>query len=127
GDMAIRRKRRVKREPVLDTIGSLFHLRLSEADRAGGAPGRAGGNGGAKSEARAKRKRRRWLPQIRVRRLAYWSMVLGLWGILALGVLFIVFSLRLPAWQELVVPQRPPSISIVGLDGHAIATRGEMG
>src|SRR5690606_14214867 len=33
----------------------------------------------------------------------------------------------LPAWQELVLPQRPPSITIVGLDGHAIATRGEMG
>jgi penicillin-binding protein 1A len=125
--MAIRRKRRVRREPVLDTIGSLFHLRMSEADRAGGAPERA--NGGAKSEkpARAKRKRRRWLPPIRVKRLAYWCAVLGLWGVLALASLFIVFSLRLPAWQDLVVPQRPPSITIVGLDGHAIATRGEMG
>jgi len=127
--MALRRKRRIKREPVLDTIGSLFHLRLSEADRAGGAPERASGKGGAKSEkpARAKKKRRRWLPHIRVKRLAYWCVVLGLWGVLALASLFIVFSLRLPAWQDLVVPQRPPSISIVGLDGHAIATRGEMG
>ena len=29
-------RRRTRREPVLDTIGSLFHLRLSPGDRAGG-------------------------------------------------------------------------------------------
>ena len=55
GDMALRRKRRVKREPVLDTIGSLFHLRLSESDRPGGAPERASGSKGEKS-ARATKK-----------------------------------------------------------------------
>ncbi|HEX5779643.1 MAG TPA: transglycosylase domain-containing protein [Xanthobacteraceae bacterium] len=124
--MALRRKRRVKREPVLDTIGSLFHLRLSESDRPGGAPERASGSKSEKP-ARAKKKRRRWLPKIRVKRLAYWCVVLGIWGTLAVAGLFAWHSMRLPAMQDLVLPQRPPSISIVGLDGHAIATRGEMG
>jgi penicillin-binding protein 1A len=128
--MAIRRKRRVRREPVLDTIGSLFHLRLTESDRAGGPSERAfARDGGSKSEkpARAKKKRRRWLPHINVKRLAYWCVVLGIWCVLALGGLFIWHSMRLPALHELVIPKRPPSISIVGLDGHTIATRGEMG
>jgi penicillin-binding protein 1A len=128
GDMATRRKRRVRREPVLDTIGSLFHLRLTESDRAGGPSERASA-GDSKSEkpARAKRKRRRWLPHINLKRLAYWCVVLGIWCVLALAGLFIFISMRLPAWQELAVPRRPPAVSIVGLDGHAIATRGEMG
>jgi penicillin-binding protein 1A len=134
--MLLRRKRRERREPVLDTIGSLFHLRLSPGDRAGGSPdsarARAGGNGAAKNEKRekhrrARRNRRRWLPQIRLRRVAYWSFVLAIWGVLGLAGLFVVHSMRLPSLQSLVLPQRPPAVSIVGLDGQAIATRGEMG
>ena len=131
--MALRRKRRERREPVLDTIGSLFHLRLTPGDRAGGssdsAKPKANGNGGGKSKksARARGKYRRWLPRVRLRRLAYWCIVLAIWGVLGLTALFLAHSMRLPSLQSLVVPPRPPAVSIVGLDGHAIATRGETG
>jgi penicillin-binding protein 1A len=127
------RRRRERREPVLDTIGSLFNLRLSSADRAGGAPesgkSRGAGNGGGKKSgsARGRRKRRRWLRRIRVRRLAYWGAVLTVWGALALAGFFALYSLRLPSIQSLVLPQRPPAVTILGLDGKTIATRGELG
>ena len=129
--MALRRKRRERREPVLDTIGSLFHLRLTPGDRAGGssdsARPKADGAGRGEKSSRLRRKRGRWLPHIRARRLAYWCFVLAIWGTVAIAALFVVHSLRLPSLQSLVLPQRPPAVSIVGLDGQAIATRGEMG
>jgi penicillin-binding protein 1A len=126
-------RRRKRREPVLDTIGSLFHLRLSPGDRAGGPPeskprsgeGEASPKGG-KSK-RARRKRRRFRLRLDARRLAYWMFVLSIWGVLSLVALFIVVSLRLPPLQSLVVPQRPPSVTILGVDGKPFATRGDMG
>jgi penicillin-binding protein 1A len=127
------RRQRERREPVLDTIGSLFHLRLSPGDRAGGPPPskpRAAGGGAAPKNgksARARRKRRRWRFRFNPRRFAYWLFVLGIWGVLGIATLFIVVSLRLPSLQTLVVPQRPPSVTILGTDGKALATRGEMG
>lgn len=133
----IGRKRRERREPVLDTIGSLFHLRLSPGDRAGGAPQsarpRQAANGGSPKHGRngngksPRRKRRRWWRRIRVRRVAYWMMVLAIWGVVALGALFAVVSMRLPSLQTLVLPQRPPAVTILGADGKPLATRGEMG
>src|SRR5690348_15837726 len=60
-------------------------------------------------------------------RLAYWSLVLGLWGLNgALGMMGWVAA-HLPPIQSLEVPKRPPSIQIVGLNGRVLATRGEMG
>ena len=127
------RRRRERREPVLDTIGSLFHLRLAPGDRAGGPPEskpRAGSNGAARKNGKSgkkRRKRRRWRFHFNPRRLAYWVFVLAIWGVLGLVALFIVVSLRLPPLQTLVVPQRPPSVTILGFDGKPLATRGEMG
>src|SRR5581483_6385288 len=62
-----------------------------------------------------------------VARLAYWSLVLGLWGFIGgLGLMGWVAA-HLPPIQSLEVPKRPPSIQIVGLNGRVLATRGEMG
>ena len=62
-----------------------------------------------------------------LRRMAYWVAVLALWcGIGGLGVLIYVAA-HLPPIQALEVPKRPPSVAIVGLQGAALATRGEMG
>lgn len=137
--MLWRKRRRERREPVLDTIGSLFHLRLDPRERAGGAPepsrvrggsarpqknGKSGTNGGTKA---SRRKRGRWWRRIPAKRLAYWTVVLGIWGVLALLGLFTVASVRLPPLHSLVVPQRPPSVTILALDGKPLATRGDMG
>src|SRR3954447_11650790 len=60
-------------------------------------------------------------------RVAYWSLVLGLWAFIgAIGVVGWVAA-HLPPIQSLEVPKRPPSIQIVGLNGRVLATRGEMG
>ena len=60
-------------------------------------------------------------------RIAYWSLVLGLWAFIgAIGVVGWVAA-HLPPIQSLEVPKRPPSIQIVGLNGRVLATRGEMG
>src|ERR1700674_3785272 len=44
----------------------------------------------------------------------------------AMGVIVGVGA-HLPPIQSLEVPKRPPSIQIVGLDAHVLATRGDMG
>src|SRR5947199_2872334 len=62
-----------------------------------------------------------------VGRVAYWSLVLGIWCFIgAIGVIAWVAA-HLPPIQSLEVPKRPPSIQIVGLNGRVLATRGEMG
>src|SRR5205085_859651 len=91
----------------------------------------------AKSEARPRRrdggKRKsegasggghgRW----RTGRLAYWSVVVGLWLLIAgIGAVAWVGA-HLPAIQSLEVPKSPPSIEVLGADGRVLATRGDMG
>src|SRR5262245_51789567 len=60
-------------------------------------------------------------------RVAYWSLVLGLWGFIGMIGLVGWVAAHLPPIQSLEVPKRPPSIQIVGLNGRVLATRGEMG
>src|SRR5262249_23908162 len=61
-----------------------------------------------------------------LRRLVYWSLVLGLWALIAaLGSIAFVVS-PLPPIQSLEVPKRPPTVEIVGLDGRPLTMRGEM-
>jgi penicillin-binding protein 1A len=61
-----------------------------------------------------------------LRRLFYWGVVLGLWGVIAIAGLLALATLNLPPIQSLEIPKRPPSIEIVGLDGKPLVTRGEM-
>ena len=61
------------------------------------------------------------------RRLAYWAAVLALWGgIAGIGIVIWAFA-SLPPIQSLEVPKRPPSVTMLSLDGRTLATRGEMG
>src|SRR5262245_65713792 len=61
-----------------------------------------------------------------LRRLVYWSLVLGLWALLA-AVGTIAFAVStLPPIQSLEVPKRPPTVEIVGADGRTLVLRGEM-
>jgi penicillin-binding protein 1A len=95
-------------------------LRRSKARRA-----RAVDAGPAAQATEGSRKRRRGGGSL-LRRLIYWSLVLGLWGIIA-AVGTIAFAVStLPPIQSLEVPKRPPTIEIVGTDGRPLITRGEM-
>jgi penicillin-binding protein 1A len=76
---------------------------------------------------RARKPRRDGPHRSLIGRIAYWSLVLSLWGFIGcLGVMGWVAA-HLPPIQSLEVPKRPPSIQIVGLNGRVLATRGEMG
>jgi penicillin-binding protein 1A len=58
--------------------------------------------------------------------IAYWGLVLGLWGVIATIGLIVWVGAHLPPIQSLAVPKRPPTIQIAALDGTILATRGEM-
>jgi penicillin-binding protein 1A len=60
-------------------------------------------------------------------RLVYWSVVLGLWLVIAAIGGSVWIGAHLPPIQSLEIPKRPPSIQIVGLFGRVLATRGDMG
>src|SRR6266849_2040933 len=47
--------------------------------------------------------------------------------VVAAGGVVAWHMMKLPPIQSLVVPKRPPTITILGLDGKTLATRGDMG
>ena len=53
--------------------------------------------------------------------------MLGIWAAVAVGGVVALHMMKLPPIQSLVVPKRPPTITILGLDGKTVATRGDMG
>ncbi len=124
------RRKDERREPVL-AAGSLFDLKLDPNDRAGGplqTARRNSASGGAKPPAPKKRRPGRKKPRrLTLRRLVYWCFVLGIWAAVAAGVVVAWHMMKLPPIQSLVVPKRPPTITILGLDGKTLATRGDMG
>ena len=62
-----------------------------------------------------------------VGRVAYWGAVVGLWLVIAIIGGGVWVGAHLPPIQSLEIPKRPPSIKIVDLQGHLLATRGDMG
>ena len=125
------RRRRQRHEPVLDSFGSLFELKLDPRERAGGAPesGRARAqHSSAPAPRRDERPRERKNKRRgRLGRVFYWCLVLAIWGALGIGFFLAWQAMRLPSIQSLVVPKRPPTVMILGLDGNVLATRGDMG
>lgn len=93
----------------------------TKARRADGKP--AGGRGG-RSKAH---KRRSFSLTGLIRGAVYWSLVAGLWGVIAvLGVLGYTFA-TLPQTDEWAVPKRPPNVEIMDASGALIANRGDTG
>jgi penicillin-binding protein 1A len=152
--MALRqRKREERREPAFDTGAA--ELRVEPGDRPAAANldepprGRRRAKAAREDEAPANDDRpstRRPRPRSRARsrrprrggrggssggrtplkRLFYWTMVLGLWLVIMAGGVFALVAANLPPIQSLEIPNRPPSIEIVGIDGKTLARRGEL-
>jgi penicillin-binding protein 1A len=138
-----RKKSGGRKEPQFGLGASLAELRLSPQDRVPAAaedkpkksvpkrkvddeddePPRERKPRAAKSGSKRRAKSR---ARIGFGRLFYWSVVLGLWGAIAIVGVVIWVGAHLPAIQSLEIPKRPPTIQIVGLDGSVLATRGEM-
>lgn len=140
------RKGRERIEPVIETGSSrarkgALDIGLSEDDRptvqGGKKPARAekktasktGRPHGATSE-----RKRRAPPQRQggffarlIRRGIYWSLVLGLWGLIAVAGIVGYYTAQLPNGASWKVPDRPPNVRIVAVDGSLIGNRGATG
>ncbi len=106
-----------RKEP---SFGSGPEVRVKPGDRP------AGARAGTKRRKRGKgRKRSRRSARSLVGRLAYWTVVLGLWiGIGGVATLVWVGA-HLPPVQMLEIPKRPPSIAILDRNGQPLARRGD--
>ena len=115
-----------RREPVFDSSPD---LRLSAGDRPAPAVDRSPANNKPRTK-RRKRRARKTRParskRALIGRIAYWSLVVGLW--LAIGGAGVVawVGAHLPPIQSLEIPKRPPSIQIVDMQGRALARRGDL-
>ncbi len=62
-----------------------------------------------------------------VRRVLYWSIVLGIWVVIGAGGLVVWYGARLPPTSEWAVPKRPANVKIVSADGKLVGNRGDTG
>jgi len=60
-------------------------------------------------------------------RLAYWFFVLMIWGGIGLAGLVAWYGAQLPSVANWSVPDRPPNVKIVAVDGSLVANRGMTG
>jgi penicillin-binding protein 1A len=114
-----------RREPSMSGRNTRLDLRMDPRDRAGGHHDTRRNRGAEKP--RRKRGSRGGKGRGPIARLFYWTFVLGLWGGLIFAGLIAWQFTKLPPIQTLVVPKRPPTITILGADNRPIAVRGEMG
>jgi penicillin-binding protein 1A len=62
-----------------------------------------------------------------LRKLAYWTFVVGLWGGIAVAILVAYYAMQLPHASTWAIPQRPPNVKVVSVDGRLLANRGVSG
>ncbi|MEM7299855.1 MAG: PBP1A family penicillin-binding protein [Pseudomonadota bacterium] len=62
-----------------------------------------------------------------VPRLAYWGLVMGLWGGIGAVALIGYYAAQLPQSTTWSVPKRPPNVKILAADGKLLANRGITG
>src|ERR1700742_5173546 len=106
-----------RREPIFDAAPSRDDMGPETTPR------RVTGKGPKRRRRNKKRARKPWT----IGRVAYWGAVAALWLVIAgIGGAAWVGA-HLPPIQSLEIPKRPPSIKIVDMQGHLLATRGDMG
>jgi penicillin-binding protein 1A len=62
-----------------------------------------------------------------IRRAIYWSLVLCLWGGIAAAGVLVYYGSRMPNAESWAMPDRPPNIKIVDVNGELLANRGSTG
>ncbi|ATU93086.1 transglycosylase domain-containing protein [Phyllobacterium zundukense] len=62
-----------------------------------------------------------------LRRMVYWSFVLCIWGGIAVAGTVIYFAAKMPQTTTWSIPDRPPNVKIVSVEGNLIANRGASG
>ncbi|MDQ1184735.1 transglycosylase domain-containing protein [Agrobacterium larrymoorei] len=61
------------------------------------------------------------------RRIIYWCIVLGIWGGIAVAGVVVYYGARMPSASTWAIPERPPNLKIVAVDGTVLANRGTTG
>ena len=62
-----------------------------------------------------------------VRSAIYWCIVLGIWGGIGVAGLVLYYGARMPSASTWTIPDRPPNLKIVAVDGSILANRGTTG
>ncbi len=119
---------------------SPYDLRLSPEDRPGGSAHQTKKKPKAQKKAPASTRRQGRRKAKKARRvaagggigrvfgrMAYWTLVLGVWGLIAVMGVVGYFALTLPPPEELAVPERPANVMVVAADGTVLGNRGETG
>ncbi len=126
GAAPIPRDKRERVEPVFEDGRGAPRIERGDARMATRRSGRRREEDEPVSARRAKRSdapRRRSLLAM----LAYWSIVVGVWGVAGgIGVVG-YYAVQLPPIDQLAVPKRPPNIAILADDGALLANRGDTG
>ncbi|WP_284777803.1 transglycosylase domain-containing protein [Agrobacterium sp. lyk4-40-TYG-31] len=115
-------------------------LRLDETDRINGTKTggkKASGFDSPKQPKRDKSKPQRPNRQTRaasgggitgfIRSCLYWCVVLGIWGGIAVAGIVFYYGARMPSASTWSIPERPPNLKIVAVDGSVLANRGTTG
>jgi penicillin-binding protein 1A len=99
-----------------------------QLDSAGRGPvPRRGGSGGGRRGGARKRARSQGGLFGFMRKAVYWTMVLGLWAGIAGAGLVAYYGAKMPAATTWAVPDRPPNVRIVDVNGQLVANRGMTG
>jgi penicillin-binding protein 1A len=114
-----------RREPVFDNSPE---LRVSADERSAPEsdkpkPRRKKKSAKAKSSSKSSSKGKR---RSLLGRMTYWTLVAGLWIVIA-GVGAVIYvGAHLPPIQSLEIPKRPPSIQVNDVNGKQLARRGDL-
>lgn len=112
-------------------------LRLDASDRVAGT--NSGGKKSGPSDAPTKKRRSKTSAPKRqsressggftgfIRSCIYWCIVLGIWGGIAVAGVVVYYGARMPSASTWTIPERPPNLKIVAVDGTVLANRGTTG
>jgi penicillin-binding protein 1A len=109
-------------------------LRVDASDRVSGGRPRASSGKSAKKTGRPA-KGRRSARRGRsgggllgfARAFVYWCIVAGIWGAMGVGGLVLYYGSRMPSATSWAIPERPPNVKIVAVNGDVVANRGATG
>ncbi|WP_127520167.1 transglycosylase domain-containing protein [Mesorhizobium sp. Z1-4] len=126
--MTRRKKPRTRIEPRLDVPGRGTRPSSASAGARGRAAPARRPRKKSGSSARSRRRTRRGGGLFGfLKTVTYWCVVLGIWaGIAAAGVV-LWYGAQMPSMTTWEIPDRPPNVRIVSVDGTLVANRGMTG